>query len=170
MMTPQLSTETDLPQPVRFCHTCEVYNASLFWQWVRERGGVALWRSLNLSNPTQTWSTPALDKHGQPTSKPHWSAEASPCAVYTDPAEIGVVTYAEHKRFHVAIRPGGGGFKLTDASSRKLEHALQAAGEGATYAFDYAAQECIILTPEQTISLLEWATQNFEERPHEQIG
>jgi hypothetical protein len=169
MMTQNVSSETDHPQPVRFRHTCDVYNAPLFWQWIQQRGGVAVWRSLNLSNPAQTWSTPALDKHGQPTSKPHWAAEARPCAVYTDPAEIGVVTYAERKRFRVAIRPGGGGFKLTDASSRKLERALQAVGEGATYAFDYAAQECIILAPEQAVSLLKWARQNLEERPYEQI-
>lgn len=149
-----------LTRLIMFKHLCDIHNAPLFWKWVTERSGVAVWRSLSLSNPGQTWSTPAITEDGKPTGRPHWSAESEPYAVYTDPQEIGVITYLELKRFHVATRPVFFGLKLTGASCRKLERSLRAAGEGATYSFDYDTQECVILVPDQTLSLLEWANQN----------
>jgi len=140
--------------------TIDVSNAPLHATWITERGGVALWKSLDLSRPDTIWSTPA-DK----TGKPHWAADNQPYALITDPAEIEVVQYKEVKRFHVALRVGSSGLKikLTDASNARLNKYLVKAGDGATYAFDYGTQEAVILVPKDTVSLATWIAASLAE-------
>jgi hypothetical protein len=138
-------------------HPCAPENAARFLKWVRERGGVAVWLSVNLSNPGASWSTPALYEDGTPGGPPSWESARTPCRVITDPEDVEVITAKEVKRFHVAVRRGSGlSFKLTDGSSRKLRDALAKAGEGSWYQFDYGAQEAVIFVPGEKISLLEW--------------
>jgi hypothetical protein len=139
-------------------HTCVRENAPKMAEWIRSRGGVAVWQSVNLSNPGASWSTPALTPEGTPYPKPTWEAESSPSRVITDASEIEVAIAIEVKRFHVAIRRGSEGlsFKLTDGSSRKLKAAVAKAGDGAWYEFDYSTQEAVIYTPGETVTLDKW--------------
>ena len=143
---------------LHFKHLVEEKNAARVVEWCASRGGVAVWRSINMSNLRASWSTPALTPEGQPTAKPSWEADSKPEVIH-QAGDIGVVCYTEVKRFHVAIRRGSQGlsFKLTDASARKLNAALDKVGERSTYRFDYDTQEAIILTPGVEIGLSEWA-------------
>jgi hypothetical protein len=141
---------------------CELKNASTFLDWVRNRGGIAVWRSIDLSNPGQSWSTPLRDKEGKPTSKPNWRAGNEPSRCITDPRDVLVVEDKEVKRFHIAVRIGAQGImlKLTDASSRRVRRAVEKAGKGAYYEFDHNTQEAVILAPARQLTLFEWAEQN----------
>jgi len=78
--------------------------------------------------------------------------------VITDPNEVGVSLDREVRRFRVGVRAGRQGLslKVTDGGSRKIKAAVEKAGEGAYYVFDYYNQEAVILAPEKTCSLTEW--------------
>jgi hypothetical protein len=134
-------------------------NVAKFAEWIRERGGIAVWRSQDLSDPCFSLSSPFLSKEGKPTTKPHWKVGETPDLVVTDPALIHVITVKEVKRFRVALRRGDQGFKikLTDASSQKVNAAVERAGEGASYHFDYDTQVVVITAPvDRGMSLEEW--------------
>lgn len=149
---------------------CSEENAPAFLMWIRERGGVALWRSANLANPGASWCTPRRNADGVEFNKPTWEAESVPEIIVTDPEEIDVKHYVEVKRFHVAVRRGGDGlsFKLTDASSRKVRDSVNKAGEDAHYVFDYDSQEAVILKSDKTTTLAEWAKKNEPREEQEQ--
>ena len=140
-------------------HHCTPENAPKMREWIASRGGVAVWPSVNMSNPGASWSTPALTAEGALMTKPTWQADSKPAFVVTSEADIGVETMREVKRFHVATRHGRSNpllIKLTDASTRKLEAALKRAGKGSSYVFDYSTQEAVILVPETIVPLTEW--------------
>lgn len=139
---------------MNFKHECSPENALLFHDWILNRGGVAVWSSINLSNPGATWSTPANNTDGSPTTKPTWQADSVPSMVITDPHEIAVITGKEVKRFHVGVKRGYGlSFVLTDAASRRVRKAVEDAGEGSWYVFDYDRQNAVIMAPSVTMSL-----------------
>jgi hypothetical protein len=147
----------------KFKVTCSEQNAPKFLDWIKTQGGVAYWKSVNLSNIGLSWSTPALapDKTSYP--KPNWQAHSTPSFVVTDPSEIGVSIDKEVKRFHVAIRRGAQGmsFKCTQASSAKIDKAVEKAGEGAFYTFDYETQDAVIFAPEgKPKSLKDWEAEH----------
>jgi len=121
-------------------------------EWLAAGRGMAVWGSLNLSEPGRQAFTPG------DWSKPYWWTTNEPIMIVTEPAEVGVVTYTEVKRRHVALRRGAQGLtvKLTDASARWLHKAVEKAGAGAVYQFDYGTQEAVILVPAKTVSLAEW--------------
>jgi hypothetical protein len=137
-------------------HECALENAPRFLDWIKNRGGVAVWNSIDFSNLGASWSTPALTD-GVPTPKPTWQADSKPSRIITDPNEIEVIVRKEVKRFHVAIRRGSQGFsfKLTDASSRKVRAMCDKFGDESSYHFDYETQECVITMPETKVSLAE---------------
>lgn len=139
-------------------HQCSPENAANMLSWIKTRGGIAIWSSVNMSNPGASWSTPYLTKDGSLMLSPTWQAEKNPSRVVTDPGEVVVVTPRVVKRFHVAVRVGSQGLqaKLTVASSRKVRDAVAKAGDGAWYEFDYGEQEAVILVPGETVSLEEW--------------
>lgn len=137
---------------------CRADNASRFAGWIRDRGGVAVWKTLNLSNPGQGWYTPCLSKDGTPVTKPHMYAPNNPDLVVTDPALIEVYWPEEAKRFHVAVKRSSNGLmlKCTDASSARIRREVEKAGVGAYYEFDYMTQECVIFRTAKSVSLKEW--------------
>jgi hypothetical protein len=141
--------------------SCSEENAERFLTWIKTRGGVASWPSVNLSNPAASWSTPVNNAQGKPTAKPTWEADSKPSVVVTDPAEVGVFRAKEVARFHVAVRLGSQGFavKLTDGATRRVRAAVSKAGDGAYHEFDYAAQEAIIFASDGERSLVEWAAE-----------
>lgn len=140
-------------------HRCTAENAQRFWDWLTTRGGLAIWGSVNLSNPGLTWTAPHLDPQGLPKDKPNWQCGSSPIRIITDPSEVLVSVDTEVKRFHVALRRGSQGLtmKLTDASSARVIKATEKAGEGAYYVFDYETQEAVILAPTSEQTLKSWA-------------
>jgi len=136
----------------------EPENVPLMREWLANRGGLAHWSSINLSNLGQSWTGPALEKNGDPAKKPSSYAASEPSYIVTDPAQVAVVVRKEVERFHVAIRPGSQGFtvKLTDGSTEKLNKAMRKHGEDATYAFDYETQEAVISMPERVVPINDW--------------
>ncbi len=144
-----------MPEP----HHCDPENAGKFKAWIATRGGVAVWRSINLSNPGGSWSTPALAADGGPMRKPTWEAESAPSRIITDPAEILVTVPREVKRFHVAVRRSSMSLKCTDGATRKIRAAVDKAGDKAWYEFDYGTQEAVILVPDREVTLDQWEVQ-----------
>lgn len=136
-------------------------------EWLRTRGGLAIWNSLNFSDPLKSWTCPVNDAHGQPTSKQHWEM-GQITRIITDPEEVVVEVPKEVKRFHVAVRRGSQGmsFKLTDGSSKRVREAVRKAseesGKDAWYAFDYSTQECLIFVADAVTPLSEWADTDHE--------
>jgi len=138
---------------------CAPENAAMMLRWIAERGGVAVWESVNLSNPGASWSTPALADDGLPALRPSWEADNKPARIVTDASEIEVVTRLEVKRFRVAVRRGSQGLmlELTDGAARKVEAAIAEAGEDANYRFDYGTQEAVVTVPDKKVPLSEWS-------------
>jgi hypothetical protein len=126
--------------------------------WFSDRGGVAVWKSINLSAPGGELLTPAVTD-GKPTPKPHrgmgWVSNTP--LIISDPAGVTVIIDKEVKRFHIAVRLGAQGFtlKLTDASSARVRRELDK-WEGASYVFDYETQEAVIMAPMEKMSWAEY--------------
>jgi hypothetical protein len=148
-----------LSSSVRTNHTIGIENAERIDRWLREHGGIAIWQSVNLSNPGASWTTPALTEDGKPYPKPTWQAANEP-TITTDPADILVAKDVEVKRFHIAVRLGGNGlqYKVSDGGTRRIRKAVINAGEGAYYVFDYASQEAVIMKPASLTPLADWRT------------
>ena len=142
-------------------HRITADNATRIKTWFAERGGIAVWPSVNLSNPGASWTTPAYDPHGNTTTKPTWEAASTPSRIITDPAEVVVDVPKLVKRFHIGVRRGAQGFmlKVTDRGTRRIHREVEKAGEHAWYAFDYCTQEALIFVPGETVALTEWKEQ-----------
>ncbi len=139
-------------------HRCLPANAKIFMEWLTTRGGLALWRSINLSNPGLAWTTPATEADGTPKTKPSRQAANEPYRIITDPDEVVVDIPKEVKRFRIGIRKASQGMslKVTDGDTRRIRKEVVKAQEQygeAWYEFDYILQEVIILVPEKTILL-----------------
>lgn len=147
-------------------HIVTAENASKIWDWLQNRRGLAIWKSINLSNPGASWTTPAYHLDGTPSSKPTWQAENAPSRIITDPSEVVVSVDREVKRFHVAIRMGSQGLSLkcTDGSSNRIHKAVAKAGDGAYYVFDHGTQEAVIMAPFYQMSIAEYMAKNQAER------
>ena len=129
-------------------HRILAENANLIWKWFQERGGIVIWHSADLSDPSKTWTGPMKDAEGNPPKKENWKMEDQPREAFTDPMNVWVDTPKEIKRFHVAIRRGTQGmcFKCTDASSARIEREV-AKRQNSWYEFDYDTQEAVIYVP-----------------------
>jgi hypothetical protein len=110
-----------------FRHEVDAKDAGRILGWFDTRGGIAVWKSINLSNPGMTATTPRLDENGQPTTKPSWQLANEPEMVITDPNEVGTYQLEEVKRFRIAIRRSSNGLsmKVTDGSTRKIDKYLR---------------------------------------------
>jgi len=136
--------------------TINTDRASTIYSWITTRGGLAVWKSISLSDPGKQLLTPALTD-AAPTPRPHWSVAETPEIYGPDRLpEIIVSVDEEVKRFHIALRNTGLYIKLTDASSRKVRAEVARAGEGAYHAFDYSEQEAIIFRQVSTTPLSEY--------------
>jgi len=138
-------------------HTITPENALKIIEWLNSSRNVALWESVNLSNPGYSLLTPAITD-GKPTEKPSWQVSNMPAKIFTSIDDFQVTRYKEKRRFHVAIRRGSNNpfmFKCTDASTRKIYAAIEKIPDS-HYAFDYETQEAVIYVPDSTIPLTEW--------------
>lgn len=139
-------------------HQVSPENATLIRTWLEQRGGIAIWRSADLSDPGASVTTPVNAEDGTPTQKPGWKWQATPERIITSIDEVEVVVPEEVKRFRVALRRGGNGLKikLTDAASKRVRDAVAKAGEGAWYEFGgdaFSGAQAIIYKPGMTIPL-----------------
>jgi hypothetical protein len=128
-------------------------DAAKIAEWLATRGGLAIWRSVNLSNAGATWGTPLNRADGTPTPAPSWECEKTPSRVITSEDDIHVVTRKEVKRFRVRIRTSTNGLmtKLQRSSASHLETVLASVskktGLEPAYHFDYDTQEAVITVP-----------------------
>lgn len=144
-------------------YICNENDAGKIHGWLLNRGGLFIWRSVNLSNPGASWTTPARTEDGVPYLKPTWQADSKPERHIVDISDVVVSTPKEVKRFHVATRMGSNGMsiKVTDLGTRKIRAEVAKAsekyGEDAYYVFDYGEHEnAVILIDESAIPLSEW--------------
>lgn len=139
-------------------HIVASENAQRIWEWLQTRGGLAIWMSINLSNPGASWTTPVNDAGGKPTEKPTWQADSKPYRIITDPAEVVVSVDEEVKRFHIGVRMGSQGMtmKVTDGGTRRIRAEVAKAGKGAYYLFDFDTQEAVIMKPKSMVPIAEY--------------
>lgn len=124
-------------------------------RWIGLCGGVAVWGCQDLGQPGRSWITPMCLTDGSPAQRPHWSASKTPVRVITDTCEVEVVERREVRRLRIAVRPGYGlGFRLTEASGKRLERALAEAGAGAIHHFE--GNEAIVLAEVSRTPLPHW--------------
>lgn len=145
-------------------HEIQEANAPKILEWFRDRGGLAIWDSVNLSNPGASWTAPVNDEHGKPKGKPTWEASNEPSRVITDMAEVDVITAQEIKRFHIGVRMGSQGLslKVTDGGTRRIRAAVAKANlehgeDKAWYVLDRGTQEAVIMVEAGRVPLAEWA-------------
>jgi len=133
-------------------------DAERILDWIKNRGGVAVWDSCAIGDPGQAF-TPALDKDGNRTTRPGWRYGGKPSSIVTDASDVTVLRCEKFKSFHVSTKKGGGfSIVLTDASSRKLKKELERAGEGSWHEFDYGSHDnCIVYRVDSNIPLPEWS-------------
>lgn len=88
--------------------------------WLANRGGVAIWESLDLSDAGARTFTPA------DASRPSWQYADKPVDVVTQPSDVGVYSETLFKAFPVSLRRSNNGlaFKLTDSAQRKVDKAM----------------------------------------------
>ncbi len=95
-----------------------------FEDWMA-RGGVKVWRNINLSNPgAGPMFTPAFDENGSPYKKPSWRVDNG--EVITDINQFQFLKDSVvFKRVRISIRRASGlNYCLTDASQRRVDKAL----------------------------------------------
>lgn len=148
--------------------TCVPQNAERFAMWIRERGGICLWKSLNLSNPGASWCTPFTTEDGQEAGKPNWQTENTPAVVVTSMDEVGVEIPVEVRRIKISLIQRGLKVVLTDGSTRKVREALDKVGERAFYTFE--DEEAVIWEVRGTVGLEEWLEATAEPLPQVDAG
>lgn len=144
----------------------DVVHAERFSNWINTRGGIAQWKSIDLSDPGATCVTPAKAEDNSDYPRPHQKYADTPVFVITSPDEVFLTISKEVKRFHVAVRRGAQGFKIkcTAASSRRIEKTLEKLGPEAYYQFDYETQEAVFYLLDSKITLTEWRKQHDNSR------
>lgn len=157
-MSPEVCAPADAPLLVH------AFDAAKVARWLAYCGGVAVWDSLDLADPSREWLTPARLTDGSPPYKPHWSAPSRPARIVTDLDRVYVVTYREAARLRIAIRRGSYGLRwsLTDASSRRLRKALEQAGPTAVHTFE--SGYAVIHVEVSRVPLAQWL------REHPDVG
>ncbi len=142
-------------------YVCDSQNATQIFDWLRNRGGILIWGSVNLSNPGASWTSPANDADGKPVTKPNWQCGEVPVRNIVDIKDVQVFTAKEVKRFHVALQMAGLSAKCTDGSTRKIrsevDKAAEKYGRVAFYRFDYSTQEAVIMIDDEIVSMEDWA-------------
>jgi hypothetical protein len=149
--------------PMEEKHRVVEEDARKIWDWIKTRGGLAVWRSINLSNAGASWTTPVNDDKGNKVEKPTWQAAQSPTRTITSADDVEVSVPKEVKRFRVGIRIGAQGLslKVTDGGYRRIKAAVEKAYDthekSAWYVFDYSTQEAVIFIDDKVIPLTDYA-------------
>jgi hypothetical protein len=149
-------------EPIR----TSIDNAELMATWIKGRGGIAVWKSQDISEFGKEMFTPALtdEKDPKPYLKPSWKVENEPERIVNDLEQVFLDTPKEVKRFRIGVRPGSQGLmiKVTDGGTRRIRAALAKYGEDSWYEFDYSTQEAVIFLPGETMTLKEYLEREDE--------
>lgn len=150
-------------------YVCQDEDAGKIHGWLLHRGGIFIWRSINLSNPGASWTSPAQIAEGTAYTKPNWQCGNDPERHITNLADVMVSTGKEVKSFHVAVRMSGTGLslKVTDGGSRRIraevEKARQRYGKPAWHEFTYCDYlNCRIIIEDTTVPITEWVSKHRE--------
>ena len=118
-------------------------NEAKLAEWLRTRGGIAVWRSKDLGSPSlgAQQFTPATHTDGTVATSPHWSCgNGAPDFIVTTPEAVTIQTWREVSR--IKIRNGPPYLGCVHRRDRdRLDNALLAAGDGASYRRDYSAMK-----------------------------
>jgi hypothetical protein len=141
-------------------HQIAPENAVKIADWLKNRGGICIWDSINLSNPGKTWTAPLNGPDGNLAEKPS-SFAGRIIRIIHNPSDIVVVEEKEVGRFRVPVRMGSNGLnvKVTDSGSRRIRIEERKAAEkygDAWYRFDYTQQSAVIYVPGETLPLADW--------------
>ena len=154
----------------KFAHDCSESNALKFAEWIRDRGGVAVWKSQDLGDLSASWSTPVRNAAGETNRAPHWKCGQSAPTIHTDMNTIGVFQSEKFEEVPVKLKPNGMSLVLTDTSKRRLDRTMERCrikyGD-AWYrkgGLEFPSMEVRYTT--STISLREWLEKHLQ---HEQI-
>lgn len=150
--------ENDPCQEIKMKLTINSENAEKILSWLKDRGGVAVWNSIDLSDPSRQMLTPVNDTEGNKYEKPHWKMSSIP-EIITDVNDITVSVDKEVKRFHVAVRYGSNGLsmKVSDGGSRRIRREVEKAGKDAYYLFDYGDYDnAVIMAPDKQMPLKDY--------------
>jgi hypothetical protein len=140
--------------------TLEKEPAKKVAEWLTAGRGVAVWQNQDLSSSDigGLKFTPARTVEGEPVKSPHWNCGTAPEMVIEEKTAFQVVEYTQVYRVKVRTGPPYlGGIHLKDRD--KLDTAMQKAGEGAVYHFDYERQygspwfTAIVSVPTSTVPL-----------------
>lgn len=125
--------------------------------WIESRGGIAVWKSINLSNPGKEIFTPALTEDNKPYPKPSWEVSNQPYEIIKSLEDIIIIIPKEIKRFKVFTRISSNGLsiRLTDSSSQKVRR-YESGYENSWHEFDYENQQAVILIPDKEILAYEY--------------
>jgi hypothetical protein len=152
-------------------HEIEEVNAPKIAKWLRERGGLLIWKSHDLADPGASVTTPAKTAEGADTPPPHWKFP-KPDRHITSADELVVFTAKVVETFKVKlVRRGQMGQKLvlSDASTRKVRtklskhedsfHRFKSTGTSAgdtMHALTYGEDEVEICVNDTLIPFTEW--------------
>ena len=162
-------------------HDCCAAAAPQLLDWLKTRGGLALWRTMDLALwrtmdlalwrtmdlrvTGRSWTCPMNDDRGNVKGRPYHDSETAPYRTITSTDDVLVSVDREVKRFHIGLhiglRMGSQGLcvKLTDGATRRVNAAVEKAGLGAYHLFDYGVQDAVIMAPipGHTVTLTDWA-------------
>ena len=145
-------------------HVCNVEAAPILLGWIRTREGIAVWRTVNLSNPGESWSAPVINAQGQRLARPHSYAASEPERIITSTDDVLVQTEKVVKRFHVGLEQHAMGLKLTAAATRRVRREVDKASVNyqckAWYRFEFDTQDALICVPASSQTLTEFAKEN----------
>lgn len=112
-------------------------NESKAIAWLTTRGGIAVWRNVNMSSQSlgSETLTPA-QTDGQPTGKPSWQVTLD--RIVTDPSQVRIEGKREVSRCKVIRSKYGPPCDPIAKGRIGVDRAMEKAGENAWYEFDYA--------------------------------
>lgn len=142
-------------------YICDESNIDKIKMWLDLRGGILIWKSADLSDPSFSMTTPYLNADGEISSRPHWKCENNPSEHIVSYDEVVITTPKEYKRFKVGVLQRGFSYSVTDAGSRRirkeLEDVYNKTGKTSYYVFDYFAEKnCVIMIDDKTVPMLEY--------------
>jgi hypothetical protein len=114
-------------------------NAEKVLTWLRERGGIQIWKSQDLGDPSASTTTPFRGPDGIVVSSPHWKFGAHPERHITDIADVEVAVSKVVESFPIKLKQVGMRLVLNNASDLKvntrLEHWRQQTDNDVFYTF-----------------------------------
>jgi hypothetical protein len=135
-------------------------NAGKISLWLKERGGIQIWKSRDLADPGASKTTPYLDPAGNVAKSPGWKFGDKPDRHITDEADVEVAFPKLVESFRVKFVQKGMRITVNAAGSRKIKlrlgHWSETTGKEAFYTFD-SSDVVNVYVDDVVIPLQQWA-------------